>query len=81
MERIREIQRAYHSDGKSVAEIAAERNMTVEAVQRDLGYNTHFLPFPALSDQDGSEEADDMDGDMLTLAWEIPHACEAVHMV
>ena len=60
MERIREIQRAYHSEGKSVLEIAAERGLTVEAVQRDIGYNTHLLPFSALSDQDGSEEADDI---------------------
>ena len=58
MERIREIQHAYHSEGKSVSEIAAERGMTQEAVQRDIGYNTHLLPFSALVDEAGSENTD-----------------------
>ena len=56
MERIREVQRAYHIEGKSVSEIAAERGMTVEAVQRDLGYNTHFQPLSALT-EDGNADS------------------------
>ncbi len=52
MERIRAVQRAYHGEGKTVRQIAEERGLDEETVQRDLNYNTHLLPLSDLADPD-----------------------------
>ena len=54
MERIRTIQRAYHSEGKTVCQIAEENGLSEETVRRDLNYNTHLLPLSDLNDPDES---------------------------
>ena len=50
MERIRTVQRAYHSEGMTVGQIAEEKGISEETVRRDLFYNTHLLPLSDLSD-------------------------------
>ena len=52
MERIRTIQRAYHSEGKTVCQISEENGLSEETVRRDLNYNTHLLPLSELADSD-----------------------------
>ncbi len=50
MERIRTVQRAYHSEGMTVGQIVEEKGISEETVRRDLFYNTHLLPLSNLSD-------------------------------
>ena len=52
MERIRNVQRVYHSEGKTVCQIAEENGLDEKTVQRDLNYNTHLLPLSALENPD-----------------------------
>ena len=43
MERVRMAQRLYHTEGKSVEEIAGILHISEVDAARLIGYNTHFL--------------------------------------
>ena len=56
MERVRLAQRLYHTEDKSVAEIASQMGISERAAARLVGYNTHFLSVLDLrkEDEDGN---------------------------
>ena len=56
MERVRMAQRLYHTEGKSVEEIAGILHISEVDAARLIGYNTHFLS--VLDLQRGDEESD-----------------------
>mgnify|MGYP000408749063 CR=1 FL=1 len=59
MERVRLAQRLYHTEDKSVAEIAAQMGISETAAARLIGYNTHFLSVFDLRKED--EEGDPLE--------------------
>lgn len=52
MERVRLAQRLYHTEDKSVEEIAAQMGISERAAARLVGYNTHFLSVLDLRKED-----------------------------
>ena len=59
MARVRLAQRLYHTEDKSVAEIAAQMGISERATARLVGYNTHFLSVFDLRKED--EEGDPLE--------------------
>ena len=59
MARVRLAQRLYHTEDKSVAEIAAQMGISERATARLVGYNTHFLSVFDLQKED--EEGDPLE--------------------
>ena len=59
MERVRLAQRLYHTEDKSVSEIAAQMGISETATARLVGYNTHFLSVFDLRKED--EEGDPLE--------------------
>ena len=59
MARVRLAQRLYHTEDKSVEEIAAQMGISERAAARLVGYNTHFLSVFDLQKED--EEGDPLE--------------------